>query len=157
MRRRAVKPLESPASVNLCVQQAVEGRKIYTPILGSKPSGPLPGGLAQIAQWIGFAFLKFSIPRGGLEALRLNGMIAHRAHSLCLTISAAPGKGLRHARKRKGQSDRSNDHGVGRSSARDRLRHLGFLFNSRQSQLVWGRACERILALFGCMPRLIKA
>ena len=149
MRRRAVKPLESPASVNLRAQQAVEGRKIYTPILGSKPSGPLPGGLAQIAQWIGFAFLKFSIPRGGLEALRLNGMIAHRAHSLCLTISAAPGKGLRHARKRKGQSDRSNDHGVGRSSARDRLRHLGFLFNSLQSQLVGTVACRRILVLFG--------
>jgi hypothetical protein len=131
--------------------RATSGRRPrdYTPILGSKPSGPLPDRLAQIAQWIGFAFLKFSIPRGGLEALRLNGMIAHRAHSLCLTISAAPGKGLRHARKRKGQSDRSNDHSVGRSSARDRLRHLGFLFNSRQSQLVGTVACRRILALFG--------
>jgi hypothetical protein len=104
--------------------------------LSSNPLDPLPAWLAQVAQWIGFALFKFGVSRGGLEASRLNGMIAHRAHSLCLTISAAPGKGLRHARKRKGQSDRSNDHSIGRSSARDRLRHLGFLFNSRQSQLV---------------------
>jgi hypothetical protein len=156
LRKSAVKSLESFARVNLCARQSRSklGAKL---LLVQVRSGPLPAWLAQVAQWIGFALLKFSIPRGGLEALRLNGVIAHRAHSPCLTISAAPGKGLSHARKRKRQSDRSNDHSIGRSSARDRLRHLGFLFNSRQSQLVWGRACGRILALFGCMPRLIKA
>ena len=155
LRESAVKSLESFVRVNLCGRQSRSklGAKL---LLVQVRSGPLPAWLAQVAQWIGFAFLKLSIPRGGWEASRLNGMIAHRAHSHCLTISAAPGKGLRYARKRKRQSDRSNDHSIGRSSARDRLRHLGFLFNSRQSQLVGGRACGRILALFGRRPRLSR-
>jgi hypothetical protein len=155
LRKSAVKSLESFARVNLCARQSRSnlGAKL---LLVQIRSGPLPAWLAQVAQWIGFALFKFGVSRGGLEASRLNGMIAHRAHSLCLTISAAPGKGFRHARKRKRQSDRSNDHSIGRSSTGDRLRHLGFLFNSRQSQLVWGRACGRILALFGRRPRLSR-
>ena len=155
LRKSAVKSLESLARVNLCARQSRSnlGAKL---LLVQIRSGPLPAWLAQVAQWIGFALFKFGVSRGGLEATRLNGMIAHCAHSLCLTISAAPGKGLRHARKRKRQSDRSNDHSIGRSSAGDRLRHLGFLCNSRQSQLVGGRACGS-RAYRGAVPRAYSA
>jgi|HubBroStandDraft_4_1064222.scaffolds.fasta_scaffold193686_2 hypothetical protein len=123
LRKSAFNLLESLARVILCADEI--------------RSSPLPARLTKVAQWIGFALFKFGVARGSLEAFRLNGVIAHRAHSPCVTISAASGKGLRYTRELKHQCNRSNDDDVSRSFHEDWLRHHGFLFNSRQYQLLW--------------------
>ena len=89
----------------------------------ANPLGPLPARLTQIAQWIGFAFLKFSIARGSLEVLHRDGVMANRADLSRFTISAAFSGRLRHTREHKRQCNRSNNDAIQRSFPEDWLRH----------------------------------
>lgn len=63
LRQSALNPLESLAGVTLCA----EGTRL----------SPLPAWLTKVAQWVSLALFKFGVARGGLEALRPHGVMAH--------------------------------------------------------------------------------
>ncbi len=128
--------MESLADITLCADET--------------RSSPLPIWLTKVAQWIGFAPLKFRLACRRLKALFPNGMVTKRARLSRFAISTAVSGRLRRAGKQRRQCDRRNqDYVVARSSPEDWLRHLGLRLNRCKFQLHGRRTCGRIPALFG--------
>jgi hypothetical protein len=124
--KKAVKRLKSFARVHL-YRGAFQARR---PVLIQAELRAALDRSSQVAERIRSTFLELGIALVSTQVLRRHGMMTHRAHLPCFTISSACRRRWRDTGDYKRQRDRGNGSNTIRPSHGNGLLHLGRLFNS---------------------------